>query len=40
MPIDVGDDLELVERSSANELDLGFLTGDGVRAVARVESLD
>ncbi len=38
-PIDLGDRLELVETVAHGRLDVGFVTGDGPRAVARVERI-
>jgi acyl-ACP thioesterase len=38
-PIDVDDEVRLVETSAADELGLAFATDEGVRAVARVERL-
>jgi acyl-ACP thioesterase len=38
-PIDLDDDVELVESSVGDRLELGFVTPAGVKAVARVEQL-
>jgi acyl-ACP thioesterase len=38
-PIDVGDEVALVEVASAEQLDLGFVVGSAVNAVARVSRI-